>query len=247
MCLISFAWCTDSRHRLRMFANRDEFYARPTDKAAWWSDHQDIFAGRDLQSGGTWLGVSQQGKVAAVTNVREPGVVPGPVSRGALITDYLTSQLSPEAYATEVLEKGEDYSGFNLLLFDASSAVYCSNRVKKLKKLTPGVYGLSNASLDTPWPKLLATREALAQSLSESAPLEAMKNHAIYSDEQLPQTGVSIDTERMLSSAFIVSEHYGTRAITQLKWRTEGEVSLTETSFHCGELFAEVTESIQMR
>ncbi|HZG41816.1 MAG TPA: NRDE family protein, partial [Longimicrobium sp.] len=203
MCLIVLAVDRHPRHRLVAAANRDEFYARPTAPAAWWSDAPDVLAGRDLREGGTWMGVTRDGRFAAITNYREmtpPRTAP---SRGALVADFLRGAMEAGEYAEDVAARGAAYNGFNLLAGDGEGVFYVSNRAEGVRRLEPGVYGLSNALLDTPWPKVLRARAAMRSALSstgadgwESGLWEMLGDRVIAADDHLPDTGVGADRER---------------------------------------------------
>jgi uncharacterized protein with NRDE domain len=233
MCLIVVGWRVHPDYPLVVAANRDEFYARPTAPLARWPDAPQVIGGLDLEAGGTWLGISETGRFAAVTNVREPGMAKGALSRGALTRDFLTSLLPAGEYAAKI--DGAQYSGFNLLLADGDSLIYCSNRDGKPRPLPPGIYGLSNHRLDSPWPKLLAARERFAEALprlpDESAFFELLADQSIVADENLPSTGVPIEWERLLSAIFVKSESYGTRASTLVWQGADGAVTVHENSF----------------
>lgn len=225
MCLIAFSWQPQSR-QLLLLANRDEFYARPTLPAAWWPDSPTIWAGRDQEAGGTWLGINREGRFAALTNVREGQLQTGKRSRGELVSHFLTSPLSPQAYLAHVLRQGGDYAGFNLLLGDMACGQlwYGGNRAGgEAQLLTSGTYGLSNAQLNTPWPKLTRLKQGLSQlaSADEAAAFALLDDATLAAPYALPQTGVSPELELLLSSAFIHSPEYGTRAQTLL--RIEGQ------------------------
>ncbi|GGB47033.1 hypothetical protein GCM10011502_20460 [Oceanisphaera marina] len=231
MCLIAFSWEPEQR-RLHLLANRDEFYARPTAAADWWSDAAYIWAGRDLQAGGTWLGLSRAGRFAALTNVREGSPGAGLRSRGELVADFLAGEQAPAAYLRYVLANGDDYAGFNLLVGDLARGElhYGGNRPgADARQLTAGLYGLSNAMLDTPWPKV----ERLKQGLATLGPVHEGSAFGLLDDdtraalEQLPNTGVGPEWESLLSSIFIQSPDYGTRAQTVLCVE-QGRVAITE-------------------
>ncbi|HEY0025731.1 MAG TPA: NRDE family protein [Longimicrobium sp.] len=238
MCLIVLALDAHPRHRLVVAANRDEFYARPTTPARWWSDAPGVLAGRDLQEGGTWMGVTRAGRFAAITNYRETAPPrPGAPSRGALVAGFLRGTMEARAYAEEVAARGAAYNGFNLLVGDEDGVFYVSNRAEGVHRLQPGVYGLSNALLDTPWPKVLRARAAMRSAVSspeadgwESGLWEMLGDRVIAADGHLPDTGVGADLERLLSAPFIASDVYGTRASTVLTIGREGEVTFVERS-----------------
>jgi len=233
MCLIVVGWRVHPDYPLVVAANRDEFYARPTAALARWPDAPQVIGGLDLEAGGTWLGITDAGRFAAVTNVREPGMAKGQLSRGALTRNFLTSGFSASGYAAQI--DNAQYSGFNLLLSDGESLVYCSNRDGQPRVLAPGVYGLSNHLLDSPWPKLLQARECFAEALprlpDESAFFDLLADQSIVDDKDLPSTGVPIEWERLLSAIFVKSESYGTRAST-LAWQgANGDITIHEKSF----------------
>ena len=233
MCLIVVGWRVHPEYPLVVAANRDEFYARPTASLARWPDAPGVMGGLDLQAGGTWLGISESGRFAAVTNVREPGMAQGALSRGALTRGFLTGALSAGDYAASI--DGAQYSGFNLLLADGDTLIYCSNRDGQPRALAPGIYGLSNHLLDSPWPKLLAARQRFAEALprlpDETAFFDLLTDQSIVADENLPSTGVSVEWERLLSAIFVKSENYGTRASTVLMQDTTGRITVHENSF----------------
>lgn len=233
MCLIVVGWRVHPDYPLVVAANRDEFYARPTAALARWPDAPQVIGGLDLEAGGTWLGITDAGRFAAVTNVREPGMAKGQLSRGALTRNFLTSGFSASGYAAQI--DNAQYSGFNLLLSDGESLVYCSNRDGQPRVLAPGVYGLSNHLLDSPWPKLLQARECFAEALprlpDESAFFDLLADQSIVDDKSLPSTGVPIEWERLLSAIFVKSESYGTRASTLARLGTNGDITIHEKSF----------------
>ena len=242
MCLILLAWQAHPDYPLVVAANRDEFFARPTASAAFWKESPQVLAGRDLEAGGSWLGVSRSGRFAALTNYRE-GVqktVNSP-SRGALVADFLTGSSDPEAYLAELAAHGANYNGFNLFVGDHQRLGYCANRGDNVcapRWLTPGIYGLSNHLLDTPWPKLASARIAFARALADLPRREPffdlLADREIVTDPHLPETGVPLDWERILSAVFVSSPSYGTRASTLLTMHKDGLVTLTERSFGVG-------------
>jgi uncharacterized protein with NRDE domain len=237
MCLIVFAWQIIPGLPLVAAANRDEFYARPTAPAAWWSDHPQVYAGRDLEGGGTWLGITRDGRFAAITNVRAPGDRRDDApSRGRLVANYLTSTLSPQEYIREIGARAHVYNGFNLLVGDAAQLVWYSNRgdadPRNGKPLAPGIYGLSNDLLDTPWPKVVRTKAQFSSLLCQGAPQDAyfemLTDTARPPDRHLPDTGVGTEMERLLSSVWIESPNYGTRASTMVHLDQRGNAVLQE-------------------
>jgi uncharacterized protein with NRDE domain len=244
MCLIVFAWRPGHALPLIVAANRDEFYARPTQALAAWEDAPGVHAGRDLEAGGTWLGVGPQGRFAALTNIRDPGQPLGPRSRGELVAGFLQGELGVESYLDHVASRSALYSGFNLLVGDGRQLGYLNGREATPRLLQAGVYGLSNAGLDTPWPKLVKAREGLAGLLGSADPqrlLALLADAEPAADSELPETGVGLVTEKLLSSVFIASQNYGTRASTVLIVDDQGKRRLVERSFgpfggHLGEV-----------
>lgn len=233
MCLIVFAWQPESPTVLRLASNRDEFYARPSEPLDEWQDAPGVFAGRDLQAGGTWLGVTTQGRFAALTNIRDLKQKAAPRSRGALTADYLLGQDSAPAYLDRIMRDAAEYAGFNLLVGDRQQLWHFNSLEGRPRQLERGLYGLSNANLDTPWPKLLRARNALSNSLEaeDEALLDLLADSSQPADHLLPDTGVGLATERLLSTAFIASEAYGTRASTVLNLHSNGRWNITERSF----------------
>lgn len=234
MCLIVFAWRPSHAQPLILAANRDEFYARPTLPLAQWEDAPQVYAGRDLEAGGTWLGISADGRFAALTNIREPGKPPGRRSRGELVARFLTSDVSMDEYLSEIATRSSEYGGFNLLVGDRQQLHFLNGNDPIPRRLEAGVYGVSNAGLDTPWPKLVKAKAALSEHLENPDP-EALFgfliDHAPAPEAELPSTGVGLATEKLLSSVFIASPNYGTRASTVLLVNADGSRRLIERSF----------------
>ncbi|MFJ2711523.1 NRDE family protein [Pseudomonas sp. NPDC087346] len=244
MCLIVFAWRPGHAQPLIVAANRDEFYARPSLPLAQWADAPQVHAGRDLEAGGTWLGIGANGRFAALTNIRDPQQPAARKSRGELVARFLTGNLAIDDYLADIVARSPEYAGFNLLLGNANELWHFNARASHPVMLEPGVYGLSNAGLDTPWPKLLKARDALSAVLDDPQPERLL---AILSDGQtapeaeLPDTGVGQATESLLSSVFIASQSYGTRASTALIVQADGSRRMVERSFgpfggHLGEV-----------
>ncbi|MGE6820757.1 NRDE family protein [Pseudomonas soli] len=248
MCLIVFAWRPGTARPLIVAANRDEFYARPTQALGAWEDAPGVHAGRDLEAGGTWLGVGPNGRFAALTNIRDPRQPLGPRSRGELVAAYLQGELGVETYLDRVASRSGQYSGFNLLVGDDQRLGYLHAREPAPRLLEPGVYGLSNAGLDTPWPKLLKARSGLEGVLENADPqqlLTLLGDAQPAPEGELPETGVGLATERLLSSVFIASQNYGTRASTVLIVDDQGRRRMIERSFgpfggHLGEVSLEI-------
>ncbi|WP_341960554.1 NRDE family protein [Pseudomonas sp. RC10] len=234
MCLIVFAWRPAHPQPLILAANRDEFYARPTLPLAQWEDASHVYAGRDLEAGGTWLGVTAEGRFAALTNIRDPGQPLGRRSRGELVAHFLTGSLSIDEYLREVAGRSTEYGGFNLLVGNREELHFLNAANPLPHRLEPGIYGVSNAGLDTPWPKLLKAKAALSDQLNQPEP-EALfgflADAEAAPDADLPSTGVGLATEKLLSSVFIASPNYGTRASTVLIASADGSRRLIERSF----------------
>ena len=246
MCLMAFDWQAEHK-RLILAANRDEFYQRPTKALHSWSEHPGLYAGKDLQQGGTWLGITQNQRFAALTNIRAPGHEPeNALSRGNLVLDFLTSELSGEAWLQQLANTAMRYGLFNLICYDGEFLWYSHNHPTfHCQQLSSGLYGLSNAHLNTPWPKTELAKQQLAEWLQHShddMPADLLNRRLPFPDEQLPNTGVPLEWEQRLSSQFILSPHYGTRCSTalvindqqwQIKetvWQNNGEKA-SETEF----------------
>jgi uncharacterized protein with NRDE domain len=242
MCLIVLAHRVHPGYPLVLAANRDEFHARPTAPAAFWEDAPHVLAGRDLRAGGTWMGVACSGRWAALTNVRDPadsGVTGS--SRGHLVSSFLLGDLPPADYVAAVAGGMQGYSGFNLLVGDGGEVHYVGNRGGEPRELPPGVYGISNHLLDTPWPKVTLAKRALAAEVDSGRPapdperlLSMLADADPAPEAELPDTGVGREWERVLSSPFIVSPTYGTRASTVLLVSAEDEATFVERSFAPG-------------
>ena len=233
MCLLAIAFNHRPDTSLAVCSNRDEFYQRPTLPLHWWQD-MPVLAGRDEQQGGTWIGLSQNNRFAAVTNFRDlskPGFREArPKSRGNLVTDFLCSKASAQSWADSVLPEFDLYGGFNLLIYDGEQLLYLNNFNNQVRSLEPGIYALSNHLLDSPWPKVDYARQRLRQTLDRQRNdqqtlddlLGLLEQNQTYPDHLLPDTGVPADWEKRLSSAFIVAEDYGTRASTSIVLSSSG-------------------------
>jgi uncharacterized protein with NRDE domain len=219
MCLITFAYKTDPQYDLIVAANRDEYYQRPTAPLNFWENAPNVLAGRDLEKMGTWMGVTKQGRFAALTNYRDPSEEPGHKrSRGELVSQFLTGDDLPENYLRLIQQQCDQYPGFNLIVGDIRKLYYYSNIENDIRLIEPGVYGLSNHLMDTPWPKVTRGKAGLRSCLKKSPEnidecLFSNLNHADPApDVELPSTGVSLEWERRLSPLFIQSPEYGTRS-----------------------------------
>jgi len=237
MCLIVLAWRTQARYRLIVAANRDEYFLRPAAPAGFWDDHPGVLAGRDLEAGGTWLGITLGGRFAALTNYRNPAEKrSGAPSRGALVSEFLTGKAAPRAYVQELEKRGSEYNGFGLLVGDAGSMYFLSNRGSRAVRVEPGVHGLSNHLLDTPWPKVEKGKAKLAARLDR--PFDAEAAFALLDDTErardgeLPSTGVSLELEERLSAIRIPAVGgYGTRCSTVLCFGADGKIEFHERSY----------------
>lgn len=237
MCLIVFAYDCHPDYRLILAANRDEFYRRPTAAAGFWADCPGVLAGRDLEAMGTWLGITESGRFAALTNYRDPAAHKADArSRGELVQAYLCGRLSPGEYLAGVREGGCLYNGFNLLVGDAGSLLYYSNRSGAIETVTAGIHGLSNRLLDTPWPKVERAKAHLAECVAASGaapePLfTLLADRSAATDNELPDTGVGLAWERLLSPVFIASPDYGSRSSTVLAIDRHGRVDFYERNW----------------
>lgn len=243
MCLILFAWHVHPDHPLIVAANRDEYFARSTEVARFWPEAPQLLAGRDLEAGGTWMGITRSGRFAALTNYRDRAHVrPTAPSRGKLVAEFLSGQESAPSYLDRIAALGNQCNGYNLLVGDLTGLWWSSNVNGERRKLEPGVYGVSNHLLDTPWPKLAEGKAALIRAIDplleasfDSQPLfEMLQNDRIHPDHDLPDTGIGLAYERLLSSAFIKSPTYGTRSSTVLAAHSNGWVDFDEQTWFTG-------------
>ena len=240
MCLIAFAWQAHPRWRLVLAGNRDEFHARPSAALARWPD-APVIAGQDLEAGGTWLGVTAQGRCGVVTNVRDPRLAQTGRSRGLLVTDWLRGTAGADAHAQALCAVAGEYRPFNLLTFDAQAAYYLGNRPEpRVQAVEPGIHGLSNADFNTPWPKTRQLMGRLRLWLERDTPedldplFEALADERPADDDALPDTGIGKERERWLSSAFVRGDRYGTRASTVVLVERRGGGRIVERRFGPG-------------
>jgi uncharacterized protein with NRDE domain len=239
MCIVLLAWRTCPGVPLVLAANRDEYHERPTRAAGFWDDAPAIYGGRDLQQGGSWLALDKSGRIAAVTNLREPGTErPGARSRGLLVSDYLRGMLAPAEYLRQVA--AGNYDGFNLLVGDRDGLWFMGSRVAEPVALGAGVYGISNGELDCPWPKVERGKAALERLLSQhpaDSPqavdglFELLAHRDVPADDQLPDTGIGIEWERRLAPLFVQAGAYGTRSSTVLHTNVAGAFDFHERTF----------------
>ena len=233
MCLILVAWRVHPDFPLVVAANRDEFFMRPTTAAAWWQENNSVLAGRDLQGGGTWLGVTRQGRFAALTNYRDPQAqVPTAPSRGRLVSSFLTAEGALADNLAQVARRGTWCNGYSFLGCDGQQLGLCSSSDPAPRLLEPGIYGLSNHLLDTPWPKVREAKQrmtAALQALPDNEQLlDLLLDDRPAADAELPATGVSLELERSLSSAFVRAPGYGTRSSTLVLVSADGDVAFDE-------------------
>ncbi len=257
MCLAVLSLQPDCEWRWVIVANRDEAHTRPSADMQPWQQAPSILAGRDLKAGGSWLGICNDGRFALLTNYREPGRQRADAtSRGHLVEQFLTRQEDAQSYLQTLASRASQYNGFNLLLGHGADWFHASNRADVFsRRINPGTYGLSNALFDTPWPKVLRTRQAVERQLHQggttrdlsvllSDPGTSKLSHDlpdllsnIFSDnhpapdEALPDTGIGLERERMLSSPFIVSPAYGTRCTTVVMQHSDGHLLAQETTY----------------
>ncbi len=243
MCLLLIAHEVHPDHPLVLLANRDEYRARPTAPLGFWQDEPQLLAGRDLLAGGTWLGVTRSGRIAAVTNYREPGVHrSGAPSRGNLVHSYLSADLSPGAWLAKLAPRDTAYNGFNLICGDLAAPpeerfLYRSNRDGDPRSLPVGLHGLSNHLLDSPWPKVQRSKGRLQDALRDPHPfdpedlLDILADTTRAPDAELPDTGVGLELERILSSAFIAGLEYGTRSSSVILLDRSGQLTFVERTF----------------
>lgn len=235
MCLIVFAWQVHPAYRLVLAANRDEFHGRPSKALNWWPDNPDILAGRDLQAGGSWLALHRAGRFATVTNYREQEKTTGRKrSRGELVTNFVSGSMDAGDYVHSIA--GEQYAGFSLLACNKEELYYVSNRNDAPTRLAPGIYGLSNASLDTPWSKVERSREALktlvdADEVSESGLLRLLADRSRAPVSDVEAGHLPFELAAALTAPFIVSPDYGTRCGTALVWPFAGKISVCERRY----------------
>ena len=242
MCLIIFAYDVHPSYKLVLAANRDEFYDRPSASADFWKDYPDLLAGRDLKEKGTWLGITRQGKFAAITNYRDPAsFMFDAKSRGKLVKDFLGGKNNAEEFIKKISRQDAKYNGYNLILQDSGAFYYYSNRGVEKQKITVGIHGLSNHLLNTPWPKVVRGKKLMKEALKSKRAAMEEALFALLSDrrfpppEKLPSTGVDKEWEKVLSPIFIKSPHYGTRSSTVLLIGKNRCVTFIEKNYDGGD------------
>jgi uncharacterized protein with NRDE domain len=243
VCLILAAWQVHPEFPLVIAANRDEFFERPTQPAERWPDlpagSPEVIAGRDLSAGGTWLGISRSGRFAALTNYRDSQVQrPDAPTRGSLVSGFLQGTQSPQSYLADVAAIGAQFNGFNLLVSDGRSMICYNNVERRNLILQPGIHGLSNHAMNTPWPKVKSAKallgEALPQLPDDDMLFRFLRDESIAADDDLPQTGVGIEWERRLSAIFVRGPRYGTRSSTVVIGDRHGRMIFDEQEWNEG-------------
>lgn len=238
MCLIFIALKQHAQYKFVLAANRDEFYKRRTAPADYWEEQPTILAGRDLEAGGTWLGMNKNGRMSMVTNYRDPANIdPNAPSRGHLVSSYLEQSVTPLQFVLNLQPQAKLYNGFNLLVGTPDELWYVSNYKNNVEHLTNGIYGLSNHLLETPWPKVKRGKENFTKVIKSSEVNEETLFKMLYDelrapDQELPDTGIGLERERALSAMFIKSPGYGTRCSTVILVDNEDRVSFTERVFN---------------
>ena len=238
MCLILLSYDVHPVFKLVIAANRDEFYDRPTAPLRAWEDEPQIVAGRDLKGGGTWMGVSPGGRLAALTNYRDPAALKTDApTRGNLVTAFLASEMPAYGYLAELSVSADAYNGFNLLVYDGRELCFFSNREGIVRSISPGVHGLSNHLLDTPWPKVARGLKLFRSTTTRAAAsreniFEILRDRTHPPDSQLPETGVGIEFERILAPIFIDSSIYGTRSSSFVSIDRSGKLEFNERTYN---------------
>ena len=236
MCLLLLALRVVPDRPWLLLANRDEFHARASAPAEFWSDHAQVFGGRDLVAGGSWLALNRAGRYAAVTNVRTGRATSAPRSRGALVADFVRGASAPEPYAADVAASRSEYGPFNLVVGDAARAVFVSSIDGVPQLLEPGVHAFSNGSPLDEWPKMRRLRDGFtvmrhSGKWENAALLDLLADMRQPDDAELPDTGIGLTLERVLAPIFIRGEAYGTRASTLAYARGDGSLELIERRF----------------
>lgn len=223
-------------------------YRRPTKQLHFWEDHPNLLAGRDLEANGTWLGITKEGRFAALTNYRDVKYfhTKNKRSRGEIVTNYLTGSQTPEQYLQQLHDKSNQYNGFNVIVGNPDELYYYGNEQGEIVKIEPGTHSLSNHLLNTPWPKVERAKKHLANYVTKHETIDPnelfkqLHDQTIAADEILPDTGISLELERQLSPIFIRTENYGTRSSTVLLVSHHNEVQVIERIFNDGEFKQEI-------
>lgn len=248
MCIISFHFQQHPKYKLIVVANRDEFYRRPTKHVHFWEDKPNILAGRDLEANGSWMGITKEGRFAALTNYRDVKYFSstGKRSRGEIVTNFLSGSMDAEYYLQQLHQHRDNYNGFNVIVGTADELYYYGNEQGKIVKIEPGTHSLSNELLNSPWPKVERAKSLLSSYVLNNDTIEAkelfsqLHDDTIAADDKLPNTGVGISLERQLSPIFIRTEDYGTRSSSVLLITHDNEVQFIERVFNDGQFKQEI-------
>jgi len=238
MCLLLVSYKNHPKYKLIIAANRDEFYNRPAEPAKFWKEYPNLLGGKDLQAGGTWLGITKEGRFAAITNYRDiKNLKKDAPSRGELLTGFLTGSDTPKNYSEILLNSADVYNGFNLLYSDQNKFYYFSNQTKKPVKLEPGIYGLSNHLLDTPWHKVVKSKKSFkiilnSKDITSDDLFGILSDTSSPPDELLPDTGLALEIERAVSPVYVSTPFYGTRSSTVIFIDKDNQVSFIEKSLN---------------
>ncbi len=238
MCLLLISYRNHPKYKLIIAANRDEFFRRPTTPAHFWPEHQNLLAGKDIEAGGTWLGLTTSGNFSAITNYRDiRNLKSNAPTRGKLITDFLLNNYSISDFAKELKEKADLYNGYNLIFGNLNSLNYFSNHTKTFRELNPGIYGLSNHLLDTPWYKVEKSKKLFSEILAKKNPLteelfEILSDKSFSPDDLLPDTGLEKRVESAISAIFVSTPEYGTRASTIILVNHQNYATFIEKSLN---------------
>jgi uncharacterized protein with NRDE domain len=253
MCLLTIAYNIHPNYPLIIVSNRDEFYEREAAPAHYWEDEPNIYAGRDLLGGGTWIGVSKNGRFAAITNYRDPSLPEiGQRSRGDIVRNFLIEKGASTTFFEELMKTKGLYGGYNFIGYDGERLLHYNNILDEGGPVSPGIHSVSNASLNTPWPKVMLASEKLEKALQLSGEdqINALKtlleDRSIAPDEALPNTGVGIHLERILSAQFVEMNGYGTRSSATILIDYEGIIHFSERTYDNGKFIHEITEKIKI-
>ncbi len=237
MCLIVFALNHNPNYKFIFAANRDEFYNRPASPAKFWDVYPNLLAGKDLKEGGTWMGVTKQGSFAAITNYRDlHNLKLNAPTRGNLVKDFLINDSSIESFSNNLISNGKNYNGFNLLFGNFDNLFFFSNYWNAIQKIENGIHGLSNHLLDTNWFKVVKSKNIFEQTIkkenfSSEDIFEILSDTSLSPDDELPDTGLDYEKEKMISSIFIKTPEYGTRCSTVITVDKNNFVNFNERTF----------------
>ncbi|XOV92384.1 MAG: NRDE family protein [Bacteroidota bacterium] len=239
MCLIVLGQNIHPKYKLILVANRDEFYLRPTQSAHFWEGDNKLLAGKDLEAGGTWMGINKFGHLAAVTNFRDPiNYQNNKASRGQIPINFLNKETTAVKYIAHLRKQANNFNGFNLISLDKEKLIHYNNQLGEETEISDGIHAISNASLDTPWPKVLRAKEkfnkVISAEFSHDDLIELMSDGQTADPRDLPDTGIPKDLEEAVSAICIRTEKYGTCSTTAITISHEGEVQFTEKSYPVG-------------